>query len=443
MNPLAGDCDPLRFDHPARTLRSGPVRAGSLLALIPPLVAACTGSGQETREGDTTVHRREDLQAACEAALASAVPIPVRRTRRELRLVQRIGGDASNALGRIAGAAWHEGSHSVFVLDGLNGRVVVFDSSGRYVREFGRLGSGPGEFDEVAGGHGGRTVYNQLAFLDPEHLVVNGFRHVHLFSTNGTFLERLETDGARSGPLGIRHVTPWTPRSVLVSETGAMDLASENAEVRTELRLIELRLENERLTKVPFDRLRNPFVRFWPFDGPLPRDPYGSSYARTWDATNTGLLVALSYDRHGACFMDRQRRVRSALAVDAPVIPVNRVEREKILDELRASLGPNPPMAGGSWEDFYSSWPDALPFYVDVVLGADSIAWLERPAPSGTRVIDLLHPTRGYLGSVKQFADHLPLVTDNDCGLVVDLDVSESGESLGFYGLSRWCIHEN
>ena len=38
---------------------------------------------------------------------------------------------------------------NIFISDGGNNRIVVLDSSGRFVRAFGRKGSGPGEFVSI------------------------------------------------------------------------------------------------------------------------------------------------------------------------------------------------------------------------------------------------------------------------------------------------------
>src|SRR5690606_36503691 len=52
---------------------------------------------------------------------------------------------------------------NLYVLDGQNYRVVVFDRSGRYVRQFGKQGGGPGELQAPFG----------LAITPDQHVVVS------------------------------------------------------------------------------------------------------------------------------------------------------------------------------------------------------------------------------------------------------------------------------
>jgi DNA-binding beta-propeller fold protein YncE len=49
----------------------------------------------------------------------------------------------------IRGVAF-DASDNLYALDAGNHRVLVFDGSGRFVREFGRRGSGPGELQGPA-----------------------------------------------------------------------------------------------------------------------------------------------------------------------------------------------------------------------------------------------------------------------------------------------------
>ncbi|MFO0637436.1 MAG: peptidyl-alpha-hydroxyglycine alpha-amidating lyase family protein [Nannocystaceae bacterium] len=70
----------------------------------------------------------------------------------------------------------------VFVADGYgNGRVMVFDRGGGFVRQWGQLGDGPGEFFEphaiVADDHGRLLVADR------------GNRRIQRFATDGSFLD--------------------------------------------------------------------------------------------------------------------------------------------------------------------------------------------------------------------------------------------------------------
>ena len=51
------------------------------------------------------------------------------------------GGDVFGSVGDVG----FDAAENLYVLDRLNARVVVFDSTGRYLRAIGRRGGGPGE----------------------------------------------------------------------------------------------------------------------------------------------------------------------------------------------------------------------------------------------------------------------------------------------------------
>lgn len=74
---------------------------------------------------------------------------------------------------------------------GPNARIVVFDGSGRYIREFGKKGSGPGEFDQPHG----------LAFDAKGRLFVadRSNNRIQIVDKKGTFLEAWKQFSRPSG----------------------------------------------------------------------------------------------------------------------------------------------------------------------------------------------------------------------------------------------------
>ncbi|HEU4881473.1 MAG TPA: 6-bladed beta-propeller [Longimicrobium sp.] len=78
------------------------------------------------------------------------IDLPVRDQvlRREARTLFSVGsadGGGADVFGSV-GDVGFDGAENLYVLDRLNARVVVFDSTGRFVRAMGRRGGGPGEF---------------------------------------------------------------------------------------------------------------------------------------------------------------------------------------------------------------------------------------------------------------------------------------------------------
>ena len=90
---------------------------------------------------------------------------------------------------------------NLYVIDGLyygmDTRVVVFDASGNFVRVFGSMGEGPGEFNRP----------NEIAVLRDGTIVVEdlGHRAYQLFDANGEFLRMVRM--ARSN-IGFHNLFP-------------------------------------------------------------------------------------------------------------------------------------------------------------------------------------------------------------------------------------------
>ena len=74
---------------------------------------------------------------------------------------------------------------------GENARIVVFDKTGKYLREFGKKGTGPGEFDQP----------HALAFDSKERLVVGdrSNNRIQILDKNGKFLEQMTQFSRPSG----------------------------------------------------------------------------------------------------------------------------------------------------------------------------------------------------------------------------------------------------
>jgi hypothetical protein len=400
------------------------------------LLAGCSGESASAERGSLA---QGDLSAVCEDTLertSAALVQPVSWTYAADLAI----GDETHPLGRVVGAAWNPAQQRLYVLDALNRRVSSYGARGEYLGSFGRGGAGPGEFDELGNGHGSRPVYNQLALLGGNHVVVNDFRVMHVFDGGGRFVGRIGTGGARAGPHAIRHLASFSDSTVLFSETGAMRLETNDRDVRTGLRLMEAFLRQQAVDTARWGRMRNTLYRFPRFEKMPPRDPYGGAFRRTWDAIASGVLAMTSQSKHGVCFFDREGRLTRAYRVNAPLIRVDQAERSRILGDLRRNLGPTTPMVGGNWDDFYEVWPEIVPPYVDVALSTDSMAWVERPLPGGARMVDLYHVERGYLGSREPLGERLPITFSRGCAFVVDEQIPAQVRGTNyFYGLRRWC----
>jgi hypothetical protein len=400
-----------------------------VLAVAMCLLSACAlDERQRPRDGG-------DLAARCEQAVGKAQA--VREAGWRFTPVAAIGDEERGPLGKVVGAVWHPRERRLFVLDAFNGGVTVFDSAGRRLFRFGRIGGGPGEFEELGGSHGARPVYNQLALLGDDRIAVMELGRLHVFTTDGRFVQRMRVTDSDPGPFAVLHLAGFSDGSVLFSETGAMRLSTDDPEQRTALRLIRASVAGAEIDTVGFGGVRNYLHRVPRFTGMPPDDPYRVYDRRGWDALPSGLLAVQSQVLPGACFFDGAGRLVSASRVDAPLIQVDRAERQRVLDGVRAIAGQAPPMGARSWEAQYPVWPQTVPPYGDLALSPDSVAWLLRPLRGGGSTVDLVHARRGYLGSVQPPAGRLPLTFDSACAYVLEERVPDAGPA--FYGLQRWC----
>ena len=92
--------------------------------------------------GTATIPMQADAQTVVNLPARDQV---IRRPARTLFTVGRAEGGGADVFGHVADVGF-DAAENLYVLDRLNARVVVFDSTGRLVRTMGRQGGGPGEF---------------------------------------------------------------------------------------------------------------------------------------------------------------------------------------------------------------------------------------------------------------------------------------------------------
>ena len=80
---------------------------------------------------------------------------------------------------------WHlavDKEGNIYVLDGGNDRIQVFDKEGQYLRTIGRKGQGPGEF---------RSPQKVFVIDKSGEVYVPDFRSIKVFSSNGNYLKTI------------------------------------------------------------------------------------------------------------------------------------------------------------------------------------------------------------------------------------------------------------
>jgi hypothetical protein len=116
------------------------------------------------------------------AVAQQVVRLPARDEvlRREPRALYSVGsadGRGADVFGAV-GDVGFDAAENLYVLDRLNARVAVFDSTGRFVRGMGRRGGGPGEFGAP----------QQMAVTAAGEVIVSdaGRRALVIFAADGT-----------------------------------------------------------------------------------------------------------------------------------------------------------------------------------------------------------------------------------------------------------------
>ena len=104
-------------------------------------------------------------------------------TSRRWYRVGSIDGDEWEIFGRVHFRAWFDESGNLHLMDDEAGRIVVVDQRGELVREFGRLGEGPGELS------GGTITAVGFAVLRDGRAVVfdPGHNAFQVFAASGEF----------------------------------------------------------------------------------------------------------------------------------------------------------------------------------------------------------------------------------------------------------------
>ena len=128
----------------------------------------------------------------------------------EVYRVGAIDGDEWDVFGRVSAVGFGE-SGNLYVMDDQGGRIVVVSQEGEFVREFGRIGDGPGEFSASSNTAVGFTVLRdgRTVVFDPGH---SAFQ---VFGSDGEFERSVRMPGPNwganaSGPWSSTTRSQWS-----------------------------------------------------------------------------------------------------------------------------------------------------------------------------------------------------------------------------------------
>lgn len=133
--------------------------------------------------------------------------------------VYRIGsldGDAWETFGEIGGTAF-DAAGNLYVFDRQGNRITMVDREGRFVREIGHAGEGPGEF---------RMALQFTVMRDGRLVVADlGHRAYQLFDANGEY-ERMVSMGGDMGSLRLGDLAPHPGGDAVISGGSGMVIAT-------------------------------------------------------------------------------------------------------------------------------------------------------------------------------------------------------------------------
>lgn len=357
----------------------------------------------------------------------------------ELELVYAIGSAAAAAgweeFTSISGVAF-DGASNLYLLDGTrmesSARVVVVDATGRFVREFGRAGDGPGEF----------RAATQLVVWEDGQVLVEDMLHAgyHVFSPAGEFERMVREGGGGMGFAMARRPNLRPERTgsrTLIGRSGRtiqrVDMSSEDVEDRV---LAEVWVPVEDDGPRSGD-LEDMIREEWGFEPDLLFDALPSGGVAFSDSSAWAVKLT---DPSGAISHVLRRPIRPLAVTEE----LERAERERQLEaESNRTITQRgsapPPAALEMIENMRSLQREALEnmrFFPEVpVIAAlratwDGALWVQRSTEPGSDEpgpIDIIAPDGRYLGTLETGTAALPDMPDafGPDGLVAFIDTDE------------------
>ena len=317
-----------------------------------------------------------------------------------------------------AAAAWEEffaiqgigfdGAGNLYLLDGQDTdggrRVVVVDANGRHVRDFGRLGGGPGEFQRAT---------QLVVWADGRSLVGDMMRGYHVFSPDGDF----ERTASESGGFmivtraGLRPERTGSQTALVRDERSILRMDLSSAEIGGGV-LVEgwvPRAPTELPPTFDFEELLETVGEEWGFEPEVLFDAMPAGGVAFADSTDYAIKLA---DASGAISRILRRPIRPLPATEQR----KRAERERRLERESSrqftQRGGDP---SGEVLEMINRYLEAqragvenMQFHAEVpVIAAVRVTWggslwVERSTEPGTTApgpIDVLRADGRYVGT--------------------------------------------
>jgi hypothetical protein len=341
---------------------------------------------------------------------------PLAGTAAQVFAIGRAEGAAHEMFGIVAGVAF-DAAENLYVLDRQSARVMVYDRTGRFLRQIGREGQGPGEL----------MVPLSLAVAGDGTVIVSdlGRRGYSLFRPDGTFLRNVTVENYMpgfSGGIG------WHPRGgVVATYREAMGQPGQGSVTRTQnvlpllfqplaggepTRLYDIpqSIRVEQQSSGPNDtrmRIQSPPM-FSPavLLGVIPNGQMALSFT-------SGYTVRI-LDANGQTVRYLQRPVRTRLTTDADRQRGRENQREMMASgrgAIRVTIGGGGggragggAPSGAEVERVLSNmrFADTIPALRGLRVAPSGKLWIERTGPivGEPGPIDLVTPEGNYLGTI-------------------------------------------
>ena len=388
--------------------------------------AAGVGAGVAARfgAGVTAAYVAVLGPAGLQAQEVVDLPAEDRPVSPELELVYRLGSAGATAewqeFTSISGIAF-DGASNLHFLDGTrmesSARIVVVDPAGRFVREFGRAGDGPGEF----------RAATQLVVWEDGQVLVEDMMHAgyHVFSPAGEFVRMVREGGGGLGFAMARRPNLRPERTgtrTLVGGSGRtiqrVDMSSEEVEDRVLVEAWAPVEEKGPRSGAPEDMIDEE----WGFEPDLLFDALPSGGVAFSDSSAWAIKLA---DPSGAVARILRRPIQPLAVTEQ----MEQVERERRLEvESNRTItqrGSAPPPSVLEFIDNMRSLQreaiENMRFFPEVpVIAAvratwDGSLWVQRSTEPGSDEpgpIDVIMPDGRYAGTLETGSAALPDMPD-------------------------------
>lgn len=322
---------------------------------------------------------------------------------------------------------------NLYLLDGADPdggrRVVIVDPAGRHIRDFGRVGGGPGEF---------QMARQLMVWADGRSLVSDRLRGYHVFSPDGQFEHTAQESGGfmTMTRTGLRPERTGSPTALVRDERSILRMDLSSAEVGDGV-LVEGWTPREGTELPPvfdFEELLETVGEEWGFEPEVLFDAMPAGGVAFSDSSAYAIKLT---DASGAVSRILRRPIRPLPVTER----MQRAERERRLQQESSrqftQRGGDPPPEVRAMIDRYLEAQRAgvenMQFHAEVpVIAAvrvtwDGSLWVERstePGTDGPGAIDVLTPDGRYVGTFPTGQLEMPEAFGPD-GLAAFVDTDE------------------